>query len=194
MKGHLIFSNDVYKKCLLLTPAKLQAFKGLNTQDITYMIIFGIHYKPLDMKSKIQLGKALCLFLVMLMNFSVGGYVYGFQEYRSPVKIELVGSQASIKRSNCYYFTRYQSKRTIVVPITNWENYLRYVETRMIFCHKNSIWMFENLPKIKFYAYNRCFDFDNDYLLNDAALPWCNITCIQQKSIIKKEHYENIIL
>ncbi len=146
------------------------------------------------MKSKIQLGKALCLFLVMLMNFSVGGYVYGFQEHRSPVKIELVGSKASIKRSTCYYFTQYQSKRIFVIPISNWENYLRYFESKTIFCQKNSIWIFENVPKIKFYAYKKCFDFDDDFWLSNAAHPLCNKTCIQQKSFIKKEHYENFIL
>lgn len=145
------------------------------------------------MKSKIQLGKALALFLVILMNFSVGGYIYGFQEYRSPVKIELVGSQASIKRSTCYFFTRYQSKKKYLVPISDWDNYLRYFETKMKFCQKNSIWIFENIPKIKFYASKRCFDFDDDYLLSNAAQNWCNIASIQQKSVIKKEHYENII-
>lgn len=146
------------------------------------------------MKSKIQLGKALALFLVILMNFSIGGFVYGFQEYRSPVKIELVGSQASIKRSTCYFFTRYKSIKTYLVPITIWENYLRYFESITMFCQKKSIWIFENIPKIKFYAFKKCFDFDDDFLLSNAAQPLCNIICIQQKSFIKKEHYENIIL
>lgn len=145
------------------------------------------------MKFNILIGNALCLFLI-LINFPVGGYLYSFQEHRSPVKIELVSSKASIKCNSCYYFTRYQNKRINFVPISDWDNYLQYFESKIKLCKKNSMWIFENLPKIKIFASKRCFDFDNDYLLNRTAQYWCNIESIQRKLFINKEHYENIII
>jgi hypothetical protein len=145
-----------------------------------------------DSTNSFYQGKAIVFFLVLLMSFPVGGYLYGFQEFRSPARIECVASQASAKRLRCYLFRNHSVKRTNYVPLSDWVDYLRYVETKSALCVKHQRLIVEHIPRYKNYAFRKCIDVDEDEMLNRAAAYGCRVSSIKHK--INSTHYEKFIV
>lgn len=117
-----------------------------------------------------RIRKALELFFVLLMSFPIGGFLYGFQEFRSPVSCGCVASSATKRRLRLYYFIQFRkSNRINLVWPSKWADYLCYVESNSKLCEKRQCWIVENRPKNQESACKRPVDYDEDDVLSDAA-------------------------